>query len=222
MKGTVQVVSSSGGDGNAAAATIAAGTSPVAAAETTTTVAGSTATAIQPVNVDVADNQFNPGVATVAAGGTVTWKLSGEAAHTVTADDESFNSGIVKPGESFQFTFTKLGSFTYLCLIHPGMTGTINVVPPEEAAAQQATTPPAAAGTPPTQADANGTSTTAGAGPARDSNLWGNTLLGIAAVLVACCALIFALRSFLKILSSDDGDPTMVKPPTEGFTPHPV
>jgi plastocyanin len=220
MKGTVQV-GSSGGDGNAAAPTNSV-TASTAAAESTTTVAGSTTSAIQPVNVDVSDNQFNPTVATVAAGGTVTWKLSGEAAHTMTADDQSFNSGIIKPGESFQYTFATLGSFTYLCLIHPGMAGTINVVPPDEAAAQQAATPPPAAGSPSAQPDADKASAAVDAGPAQDTGLWRDTLLGIAAVLVACCALIFALRSFLKILGSGDADPSASTPPAEGLTPNPI
>jgi plastocyanin len=220
MKGTV-LVGSSGGDGNAAAPIESLTASPTVD-ESTTTVAGATTSAIQPVSVDVADNQFNPNVATVAAGGTVTWTLSGEAAHTMTADDQSFNSGIIKPGESFQYTFTKLGSFTYLCLIHPGMAGTINVVPPEQAAAQQAATPPPAAGSPPVQPDANQTSATVNAGPARDSGLWGDTLLGIAAVLVACCALVFALKSFLKILGSGNDDPSTATPPTDGLTPNPI
>jgi hypothetical protein len=138
----------------------------------------------------------------------------------MTADDQSFNSGIIKPSESFQYTFTKLGSFTYLCLLHPGMAGTINVVPPDQAAAQQATTPPPLAGSPPVQPAANEASVTAG--PARDSGLWGDTLLGIAAVLVACCALIFALRSFLKILGPGNSDPSAAAPPTEGLTPNPI
>ena len=71
-------------------------------------------------------------------GGTVTWKLVGAAAHTVTADDQSFNSGLLKPGETFQHTFTTLGSFTYACLVHPGMTGTIESYHPKSRAAEQA------------------------------------------------------------------------------------
>ncbi len=222
MKGTVQVGSSGG---NAAAASIGSSGASTNTDATTTTTAGatgSTGSAIQPVNIDVSDNQFNPNPATVAMGGTVTWKLIGEAAHTVTADDQSFNSGVQKPGDSFQYTFTKLGSFTYLCLIHPGMTGTINVVPPEEAQAQQGAILPPAAGGATTPPAADQTAATATTGSTQDPDMWRNTLLGIAAVLVACCALIFALRSMLKFVGPSDGDQSTTNPSTDGLTPHPI
>ena len=226
MKGTVQVVGvSSGGSNNSSggASTAAAGMESQAAASatdaTTTSVESRKTSALLAVAVDVVDNQFNPAAATVAQGGTVTWKLSGEAAHTITGDDQSFNSGIVKPGDSFQYTFTEVGTFTYMCMIHPGMTGTINVVTPDQAAAQ----PAAAAAVTPPQQPGSGQTAAAGTGPARDANLWGNTLVGLAAVLLACCALVFALRSFLKILGVSEADASGATPATsENLTPHPI
>ena len=48
--------------------------------------------------------------------------------HNVTASDGSFNSGTLKPGGSFTFTFTKAGTYSYVCSIHPEqMTGKIEV-----------------------------------------------------------------------------------------------
>jgi plastocyanin len=47
--------------------------------------------------------------------------------HTVTADDNSFNSGILPPGASFSHTFDTPGSTSYKCLIHPFMTGMVVV-----------------------------------------------------------------------------------------------
>ena len=228
MKGTVQVVgvsssgstNSSGGAGTAAAA-IESNAASSATDATTTNVASSTTSALQAVDVDVVDNQFNPAAATVAEGGTVTWKLSGEVAHTITADDQSFNSGIVKPGDSFQHTFTEVGTFTYMCMIHPGMTGTIKVVTADQAAAAQPAV--AAAGTPPQQPGSGQTAAAGGTGPTGDSNMWGNTLIGLAAVLLACCALVFALRSFLKILGVRQADGSGATPATsENLTPNPI
>ena len=222
MRGTIEV--GAGGSASAvqsASASQAAGASPTTTAATTTAATSAADTAIQPVNIDVADNEFKPNDATVAQGGTVTWKLVGAAAHTVTADDQSFNSGLLKAGESYQYTFTTLGSFSYACLVHPGMTATIKVVPPAEAAAAQQATPTGGGATQaqPTPGQPTATATTA---PAPASTLWGDTLLGIAAVLLACCALVFALRSFLKVLSGGSAATDAAPTSTDGLTPHAI
>jgi plastocyanin len=56
----------------------------------------------------------------------VTWTNNDSIGHTVTADDGSFNSP-VDPGKTFSFTFTKAGTYTYHCSIHPTMKATIVV-----------------------------------------------------------------------------------------------
>ena len=222
MRGTIVV----GGGGAASAtqstsASQAAGATAATDSPTTTAATSAAATAIQPVNIDVADNEFKPNDATVAQGGTVTWTLVGAAAHTVTADDQSFNSGLLKAGESYQYTFTTLGSFAYSCLVHPGMTATIKVVPPAEAATAQAAAPTSsgASQAPPAAGQPAAAATTA---PAPASTLWGDTLFGIAAVLLACCALVFALRSFLKVLGGGSADAETATTSTDGLTPHAI
>lgn len=77
--------------------------------------------------VAIVDFAFEPALTGVAVGDTVTWTNYGAEHHTVTADDSSFNSGNLAPGESFSQTFAATGSFTYRCRIHPSMTGTIIV-----------------------------------------------------------------------------------------------
>ena len=64
---------------------------------------------------------FFPATFNVAAGATVKWTNSmvDEIDHTVNANDNSFNSGILKPGASFTFAFTKAGTYAYFCSIHP-------------------------------------------------------------------------------------------------------
>ncbi|MGO9197209.1 MAG: plastocyanin/azurin family copper-binding protein [Acidimicrobiales bacterium] len=47
--------------------------------------------------------------------------------HTWTAIDGTFDSGPIKPGASYSFTFTKAGTYRYHCTIHTFMKGTIIV-----------------------------------------------------------------------------------------------
>jgi plastocyanin len=73
------------------------------------------------------DFGFSPTTLTVAQGATVTWSNTGLARHTVVADDGSFRSPDVRSGQTFARTFTAPGTYTYICDIHPEMTGTIAV-----------------------------------------------------------------------------------------------
>jgi predicted lipoprotein with Yx(FWY)xxD motif/plastocyanin len=77
--------------------------------------------------VTIANFAFDAPSVTIAVGSTVTWTNNDSVAHTATADDGSFDSGNLDAGKTFSFTFTKAGTFTYHCAIHPNMTGTIVV-----------------------------------------------------------------------------------------------
>ena len=77
--------------------------------------------------VTIVDFAFDPVLTGVAVGDTVTWTNYGAEHHSVTADDSTFTSGDVAPGESFRQTFAATGSYTYRCRIHPSMTGTVIV-----------------------------------------------------------------------------------------------
>jgi plastocyanin len=63
----------------------------------------------------------------VAVGTTVTWTNQDSTAHTVTANDGSFDSGPIQPGKSFSHTFSTAGTVAYHCKIHPSMTATVTV-----------------------------------------------------------------------------------------------
>jgi plastocyanin len=75
------------------------------------------------------DNRYQPGRLTVRAGSTVTWVNRGTNVHTVSAQDASFDSGPIGPGESFTFTFSRPGEVPILCRQHllNGMTGVVVV-----------------------------------------------------------------------------------------------
>ena len=70
---------------------------------------------------------YEPAEIAVKAGQPVKWKNEGAEAHTVTADDGSFDSGSMASGGEWQFTFSKAGTFSYKCTPHPWATGTVKV-----------------------------------------------------------------------------------------------
>jgi plastocyanin len=78
--------------------------------------------------VSVQDNTFKPGDLKVKSGDTVTFTNDGAVPHTVTATDGAdFDSGTLAPGKTFSFVASGKGKVTYVCTIHPGMQGTIEV-----------------------------------------------------------------------------------------------
>ena len=89
-----------------------------------TPATGTTTTA-----VSIVDFGFKPATLTVPVGTTVTWRNTGAAPHTVTADDDTFNSGNLAAGATFAQTFGSAGTFAYHCNIHASMTATIVVTP---------------------------------------------------------------------------------------------
>lgn len=83
------------------------------------------------VGIDIGDNFFSPKSVTVAAETTVIWQNRGgdEVQHNVVAEDSSFASGDVGPGNTFTHVFTTRGRFAYVCTYHvpQGMTAEIIV-----------------------------------------------------------------------------------------------
>jgi plastocyanin len=54
----------------------------------------------------------------VAPGATVLWVNASPLQHTVTADDASFDSGLVDPGATFSMSFDAPGVYQYFCQPH--------------------------------------------------------------------------------------------------------
>jgi plastocyanin/uncharacterized membrane protein len=65
--------------------------------------------------------QFDPPTLSVAPGDTVEWKNEDIYAHTVTADDNSFDSGPIQPGTAWKMTFQHPATVGYHCRPHPNM-----------------------------------------------------------------------------------------------------
>jgi plastocyanin len=68
-----------------------------------------------------------PDALTVDAGTTVTWTNTDSVPHTSTSDAKGWDSGIVGPGQQFSVALQTPGTFSYHCLLHPGMVGTVVV-----------------------------------------------------------------------------------------------
>jgi plastocyanin len=77
--------------------------------------------------VRIEDFGFTPLTISVAVGTQVTWMNAGPSNHTVTANDGSFDAGTIQRNASFNFTFSKAGTFVYHCTFHPTMQGTVIV-----------------------------------------------------------------------------------------------
>jgi len=70
---------------------------------------------------------FSPNPLTVPAGSAIRWVNHDDIPHNVVSDDKSFKSRALDTDESFTYTFTKPGTYTYFCSIHPKMTGKVIV-----------------------------------------------------------------------------------------------
>ena len=70
---------------------------------------------------------YAPASITVTAGTTITWTNNDNMAHTVTADDNSFNSGNIAAGGTYSKQFSVAGTYPYHCTIHSGMKATVVV-----------------------------------------------------------------------------------------------
>jgi len=78
-------------------------------------------------NVTVSQMRFNPPEVSASPGQEVLWTFrDGNVPHTVTADNNSFDSGKVTEGE-FRLVFGQPGSYSYHCAVHPEMKGRVIV-----------------------------------------------------------------------------------------------
>jgi plastocyanin len=74
--------------------------------------------------------QYSPQNIEVVLGvnNTVTWISHSVSYDTVTSNSGEFASGVIAPGGSYSYTFADPGVYTYRCIYHPWMVGTVTVV----------------------------------------------------------------------------------------------
>ncbi|MGH2550932.1 MAG: cupredoxin domain-containing protein [Thermomicrobiales bacterium] len=92
---------------------------PIASPEASPASAGETA------SVSIIDLAFDPAALTVPSGTNVIWTNTGQIPHTVTGS--FYSSDILQPGDAAEYVFTTAGTFSYICALHDGMSGTITV-----------------------------------------------------------------------------------------------
>ena len=89
--------------------------------------AGSTAQPKTADAVTIKNFAFSPVTITVKAGQSVTWTNEDSIGHSATADDNSWDTGVLSQGQSKAITFAKAGTYTYHCSVHPNMKATVIV-----------------------------------------------------------------------------------------------
>lgn len=87
----------------------------------TSSSAATPAPAASPVLVTIQNFKFNPNIVTIPVGGSVTFKNLDQVAHTATDSKKAFDSGDLKQGQSWTYTFKTAGTYSYVCSYHPMM-----------------------------------------------------------------------------------------------------
>jgi plastocyanin len=112
-------------------ATVAAVASSGCGGDSTYTSGGSiactAATATATSTVTMAGMAFSPSCIKVAVGTTVTFTNNDTTTHDVTANDGSYQSAFLSPGQSYTRAYATAGTSAYHCSIHPSMVGTVIV-----------------------------------------------------------------------------------------------
>jgi plastocyanin len=89
-------------------------------------------------SLTIQNYSYAPPIVTIAVGTKVTWTNKGPDSHSVTSDSTGFDSGALDApmgngyggmtsGGLFQVTFNTPGTYTYHCMFHAQMHGTITV-----------------------------------------------------------------------------------------------
>jgi plastocyanin len=79
------------------------------------------------VTIKMADIKFDPETASVKAGQEVCWVNEDSVQHDAVAENDAFKSELFNKGETFTTTVDQPGTIKYVCTVHPGMTGTLEV-----------------------------------------------------------------------------------------------
>lgn len=80
--------------------------------------------------VSIVNFAFAPQVVTIAAGDAITWTNDDGAPHGLAFKDGAQGVGSFLPGATFSRTYDKLGTYDYVCAVHPFMTGRVIVRAP--------------------------------------------------------------------------------------------
>jgi plastocyanin len=94
--------------------------SPGSVNSTVTSTASQNSVAIQ-------NYAFSPSTLMIQKGANVRWKNDDSVQHSVVSDSSAFSSPLLNKGETYTYQFNNSGSFSYHCVPHTYMKGTIVV-----------------------------------------------------------------------------------------------
>lgn len=118
--------SSSSGSSNTSTGSSSAGTTSSSSGSSAS--GGTSASSAKGASVSMKNIKFNPAKITAKAGQTITWTNDDSVQHNVTAKSGAkFQSSLIPTGGTYKFKITKPGVVKYVCTIHPGMNGEIDV-----------------------------------------------------------------------------------------------
>ena len=78
-------------------------------------------------NISIYGSEFRPRTTTISAGDTVVWTNRDNANHQIVSDTGVFVSPILRPRQTFSFTFNASGTYRYRDSLFPRLRGTITV-----------------------------------------------------------------------------------------------
>jgi plastocyanin len=79
------------------------------------------------MEVRVDNFTFGPDTLTVPANSTVTWVNKDDVPHVIASNDGLFKSKALDTDDRYSYTFSKAGTYSYYCSIHPKMVGKVVV-----------------------------------------------------------------------------------------------
>jgi plastocyanin len=87
---------------------------------------------IVPGSSSLTYDAYQPNFVIVTTGTTVAQTNDDSQPHAATSGedettDDRFDSGMMAPAATFEYSFTEAGDYLYFCLLHPNMVGTVTV-----------------------------------------------------------------------------------------------
>jgi plastocyanin len=77
--------------------------------------------------IEIRGHKYSPATITVPVGATIAWVNHDDEVHTVFSTTQAFTSPAIETDETYSHTFSKPGTYTYFCTLHPLMTGLVTV-----------------------------------------------------------------------------------------------
>jgi len=89
---------------------------------------GATSAPAPTATVHIRGFAYVPATLHVVVGASVRFVNDDGEAHTVTSSDRVFDSGGLDTGDAWTHVFSKAGTYSYFCALHPYMKGSVVVV----------------------------------------------------------------------------------------------